>query len=123
VVLRDASSRAAAPAHENSRTCAQAHVTHHLRARRDERGTEREPNMTTNGNTVGAVTGTVAGETAAPARKTARIEYTVETRRGGPVRRAREVTAAPDRLGEVVEREIDKLVDRGGFNFDVRYEA
>ena len=59
---------------------------------------------------------------AKPAKRCARIEYTVETRRG-PVRRAREVSATPERLGEVVEREIDKLVDRGGFNFDTRYEV
>ena len=77
--------------------------------------------MTTNESTVGAVR-TAAAVTAAPTKKLARIEYTVETRRG-PVRRAREVSALPDRLGEVVERELDKLVDRGGFNFDVRYEA
>jgi len=77
--------------------------------------------MTTNESTVGAVR-TAAAETAAPTKKLARIEYTVETRRG-PVRRAREVSALPDRLGEVLEREIDKLVDRGGFHFDVRYEA
>ena len=52
----------------------------------------------------------------------ARIEYTVETRRGA-TRRAREVRAAADRLGDAVEREIDKLADRGAFNFDFRYEA
>jgi hypothetical protein len=112
----------APPPDEDSRTCAQAHVTHHIRARREERGTTGERTMTTNESTVGTVTTTVAAETTAPAKKTARIEYTVETRRG-PVRRAREVSAAPDRLGDVVDREIDKLVDRGGFNFDVRYEA
>ncbi len=77
--------------------------------------------MTTNENTMGAGT-TTTQETAAPVRKIARIEYTVETRQGA-VRRAREVSAASHRLGEVVEREIDKLVLRGGFNLDVRYEA
>jgi hypothetical protein len=77
--------------------------------------------MTTNGQMAEA-TGTATHAAATPARKVARIEYTVETRRG-PVRRAREVSATSERMGEVVEREIDKLVDRGGFNFDVRYEA
>ena len=79
--------------------------------------------MTTNGQALDAVgTATQPAGEATPARKVARIEYTVETRRG-PVRRAREVSATSERLGEVVERAIDKLVDRGGFNFDVRYEA
>jgi hypothetical protein len=93
-----------------------------MQARRDERGTTGEPNMTTSEDTMGAGTTTTTPQTAAPVRKAARIEYTVETRHGA-VRRAREVSAPPDRLGDVVEREIDKLVDRGAFNFDVRYEA
>lgn len=49
--------------------------------------------------------------------KKARITYTVENRRGDAVRKAKEV--APDK----VEKEIDRLTDRGGFNFDVTYEA
>ena len=64
----------------------------------------------------------LARDGAEPTRKCARIEYTVETRRG-PVRRAREVSARPDRLGDLVERAVDKLVDGGAFNFDVRYEV
>ena len=47
----------------------------------------------------------------------ARIEYTVEDRRGNAVRRAKEVRASE------VERAIDKLADKGAFNFDVRYGA
>lgn len=57
-----------------------------------------------------------------PLSVTARIEYTVEVR-GRTARRAREVSATEDRIGDVVEREIDKLVDRGGFNFDTKYTA
>lgn len=64
----------------------------------------------------------LARDGAEPAPKCARIEYTVETHRG-PVRRAREVSARPDKLGDVVERAVEKLADRGGFNFDIRYEA
>jgi len=67
-------------------------------------------------------TGAADGETSEPSRKVARIEYTVGTRRG-PVRRAREVSAPKERLGAVVERAMDKLIDRGGFNFNVRWEA
>jgi hypothetical protein len=44
----------------------------------------------------------------------ARIEYTVEVR-GEARRRAKEV------LLPAVERTIDKLVEKGAFNFDVKY--
>lgn len=46
----------------------------------------------------------------------ARIEYTVEDRRGNPTRRAKEVSS------DCVERTIDKLCDKGAYNFDVKYE-
>lgn len=47
----------------------------------------------------------------------ARIEYTTQRGAQAPVRRAKEVPA------DEVECTIDKLVDRGAFNFDVKYEA
>jgi hypothetical protein len=54
-------------------------------------------------------------------KKTARIEYTKEVR-GTAVRKASEVSAEESNLGDVVNRRIDKLVNAGAFNFDVRYE-
>jgi hypothetical protein len=49
--------------------------------------------------------------------KVARIEYTTETRRGGAVRKAKDVAF------EKVEQTIEKLTDRGAYNFEVKYEA
>ncbi len=56
------------------------------------------------------------------AKQTARIEYTMEVR-GSATRRVREISAEGIELGDVIDRTIDRLADKGGFNFDVRYEV
>jgi hypothetical protein len=57
------------------------------------------------------------------AKQTARIEYTVEVR-GSAVRKAREVTADEGvRFEKALDQAIEKLVNRGAFSVDVRYEG